>query len=101
MKNFIKLEGNKIFLKVHINSNSKKDEIVGIYDDSLKVKISSPPVDGKANKAIIKFFSKFLNIPKSKIKIEKGDKSRDKLIAIEGCDENILKKLQEVADANL
>ena len=101
MKNFIKLEGNKIFLKVHINPNSKKDEILGVYNDSLRVKISSPPVDGKANKAIIKFFSKFLNIPKSKIKIEKGDKSRDKLIAIEGFDENVLKKLQEVADANL
>ena len=101
MENFIKVKGNKIFLKVHINPNSKKNEIVGIFDNSLKIKISSPPVDGKANKAIIKFFSKFLNIPKSKIKIEKGDKSRDKLIAIEGFNESALKKLQEVADANL
>ena len=101
MKNFFEVKNNKIFLKVHINPNSKKDEIVGIYNDSLKLKISSPPINGKANKALIKFLSKYLNIPKTKIKIEKGEKSKDKLIVIENKREEIVKKLQEVANANL
>ncbi len=101
MNEFFKIKENKVLLKVHINPNAKKDEIAGIYNGSLKIKISSPAVDGKANKALIGFLSKFLNISKSKIKIEKGDKSREKIISIDDSSDSIIKTLQEVENANL
>jgi uncharacterized protein (TIGR00251 family) len=101
MNEFFKIKGNKILLKVHINPNAKKNEVAGIYNNSLKIKISSPAVDGKANKALIEFLSKFLNISKSKIKIERGDKSREKIISIDDSSNSIIKKLQEVGNANL
>lgn len=101
MNEFFKVKENKILLKVHVNPNAKRDEIAGTYNSSLKIKISSPAVDGKANKNLIRFLSKFLNISKTKIKIEKGDKSREKIVSIDGSDESIIKKLQEVENANL
>ena len=71
-----------ITIDLHVIPNAKKSEIVGIHNDKLKIKISSPPVDGNANKEIIKFFSKKLKISKSNIDIVSGEKSRDKSLLI-------------------
>ena len=67
----------------------------------MKVKISSPPVDGSANKEIKNFFAKLLGISKSKIEIAKGEKSRDKEIIIKNYDNQHLNKLTEVLHANI
>jgi len=101
MENFYKIDKKKIFLKVYINPKAKKNEIVGIFNGYLKIKISSPPVEGKANKTLLQFLSKLFNIPKSKIKIAKGEKSKEKIIEIENFTEEISEKLKEVANANL
>ena len=71
-----------VTIDLHVIPNARKSEIVGIHNDKLKIKISSPPVDGSANKEIIKFFSKKLKISKSKIDIISGEKSRDKRLLI-------------------
>ena len=67
---------------------SSKSEIIGVYDDLLKVKISSPPVDGKANENCIKYFSKLFKIPRSNISIVKGDRSKKKKLKIVSADPN-------------
>lgn len=61
---------------------AKKSEVSGMHDGHIKIKVNSPPVDGKANDALILFLSDFLNIPKSTIKIIFGEKSRIKKISI-------------------
>ncbi len=101
MENFYFIKDNKLFLNVHINPNSKKDEIKGFYNGKLKIKISAPAVNGKANKNLINFISKIFKISKTKIKIIKGEISRDKVLEISNYDNNILKKLEEVKNANL
>lgn len=73
----------KITLK--ITPNAKKNECVGWEDDPragrvLKVRVAAPPVEGKANKAIIAFLSDLLDIPKSKIDILKGETGRLKTL---------------------
>ncbi len=72
-------EGNS--LRISVNPNSSKNEITGYNEakKSLKVNIAAPPDKGKANKEIIKFFSKLL---KKKVNIIKGLKSRDKVLQI-------------------
>ena len=71
-----------VTIDLHVIPNARKSEIVGIHNDKLKIKISSPPVDGSANKEIVKFFSKKLKISKSNIYIISGEKSRDKRLLI-------------------
>lgn len=69
-------------LKVLIQPNAKKNEVVGIYNDSIKIKIKSPPIDGKANETLIKFLSETLNISKKNITLLHGLTGKNKLIEI-------------------
>ena len=71
-----------------IQPRSSKNEISGIFNDSLKIRLTSPPVDGAANKTCIKFLAKFLGISPARIQIVSGKQSKNKTIAIEDMDES-------------
>lgn len=73
-----------IILEVKIQPSSKKDELTGIIDGKLKIKLKAKPIEGEANKSCIEFLSNLFNLKKSNIMIEKGLKSRNKLILIKG-----------------
>ena len=69
--------------RIKIKPNSKTDGIIREADGSLKVKIKAQPIDGKANKYLIEYFSVLLNLPQSKIILRKGETIAYKTIAIE------------------
>ncbi|MFP4497382.1 MAG: DUF167 domain-containing protein, partial [Vulcanimicrobiota bacterium] len=71
-----KEEAEGIKMKIHVVPGSSSDMINGLYGDSLNIKISAPPVEGKANKAIIKFLCRLFNIKKRNVQIISGEKSR-------------------------
>lgn len=71
-------------ITVQVQPNARKNEIVDFKDGVLKVKISAPPVKGKANKELIGFLSDRFEISKSSITIEKGLTSKRKGLIIEG-----------------
>jgi uncharacterized protein (TIGR00251 family) len=71
-------------IRLHVQPRAKRCEISGIHDRALKVKITAPPVDDAANRAIIDFLSTRLGISKSNLRIVSGQKSRDKIIQIKG-----------------
>ncbi len=62
---------------------NSKSRSIALHDGTLKIHITKPPVEGRANKAIIEYLSKILRIKKSSITIDKGAVSKSKLIAIE------------------
>ncbi len=69
-------------LKVYLQPKSSKNQVVGPYRDGIKVKVTAPPVEGKANEALIKFLAKEFKISASSIEILKGRNSREKMIMI-------------------
>ena len=71
-----------IILKVYLQPKSSKNEIMGPYRDGIKIKVTAPPVDGKANKALIRFLANELEISPSQIEILKGHHSREKTLRI-------------------
>jgi uncharacterized protein (TIGR00251 family) len=71
-----------IMLKVYLQPKSSKNEIVGAYRDGIKVKVTAPPVEGKANEALIRFLAKELKVSPSCIEILKGHHSREKTLRI-------------------
>lgn len=77
-------KSNEIILSIHAQPGAKRSNIVGLYGDKLKISIATPPVDGKANKALIAYIAKVLGIPKSKIELISGECSREKRIRILG-----------------
>ncbi|MFN7013620.1 MAG: DUF167 domain-containing protein [Bacteroidia bacterium] len=71
-----------MILFIEAKPNAKKNQIKVISSNTLKVFINAPPVDGKANAAIIEYLSQEFKIPKSKIKLLKGEASKLKKLEI-------------------
>lgn len=69
-----------LILTFKISPNAKKNEIIKDDNGNIKIKITAQPIDGKANKCLIEFLSKQFKIPKTSIKILKGETSKDKTV---------------------
>lgn len=74
--------GTTFAIKVH--PRAKKNAITGEVGDALKLALTAPPVDGKANQACVDFFAKLLKVPRSSITIAAGETSRNKVIRVTG-----------------
>lgn len=72
----------KKIIKIKVLPRSSRNQIIKLSEDSFKLKITSAPVDGEANKQVIKFLSKEWKISKSKIKIIRGETSKNKILEI-------------------
>ena len=69
---------------IRVHPRAKKNTISGDVGDALKMSITAPPVDGKANEACVEFFAKLLKVPKSSVSIAAGQTSRNKVVRIAG-----------------
>ena len=85
---------NEIIFTLRILPNSSKNEIIKA-DGAIKVKITAPPVDGKANKALLELLSKTFKIPKTSFSIVKGETSKDKTLSVKAADEEKLQNLKD------
>jgi hypothetical protein len=72
--------GATFAIKVH--PRAKKNAITGEVGNALKLALTSPPIDGRANEACIEFLAKLLNVPRSSVTIAAGDTSRNKVIRV-------------------
>ncbi len=78
------LTQNGFEIKIYVQPGAKKTQITGEFNGRLKIRLNAPPVDGKANDALIDFMSELFSISKSNIKIMRGLKSREKDILVTG-----------------
>lgn len=69
-------------IRLHVTPRAKQCKVSGTHNGALKVKVTAPPVDDAANRALIEYFSSLLHIPKSCLTIAAGLKSRDKILQI-------------------
>ncbi len=76
----------RITLTLHIQPGAKMTEFAGLHGDALKIRLAAPPVDGKANEALIKFIADTLGLPKSAVTIKSGQTSRRKALEVIGGD---------------
>lgn len=74
-------------IQVHIIPNAKIDTVLGEHGNAIKIKLRAPAVQGKANTALLRFLAKKLSIPQRAIVLERGERSRDKVIRIDGLSE--------------
>jgi uncharacterized protein len=69
---------------VKVHPRAKKNAITGEIGDALKISLTAPPVDGRANEACIAFLAELLNVPRSSVTITSGQNSRNKIIHVAG-----------------
>ena len=86
-------KGGSLIFTVRVIPRASKTEIVGGYDGAVKVRLSSPPVDGAANEELIKLFAKRLGVARSDIEILSGHMSKTKQIRIAGVTAEELRNL--------
>ena len=73
-----------VIINVYLQPSAKYTEMVGFYGDALKIRLSSPPIDGRANDALLNFVAKLFDVPRRQVALIRGGKSRHKKIAITG-----------------
>ncbi|MDR8524693.1 DUF167 family protein YggU [Shewanella fidelis] len=74
-------QGN-LLLQLYIQPKASRDQIVGLHGEEIKIAITAPPVDGKANAHLTKYLSKAFKVPKGDIEILKGQMGRHKQVRI-------------------
>ena len=84
-------------LTLHIQPGAKKTEVAGLYGDALKIRLAAPPVDGKANAALIAFVADRLGVAKSAVNLKSGQTSRRKVLEINEAPADIKQRLWQDA----
>jgi uncharacterized protein (TIGR00251 family) len=80
-------------IAVRLTARAGKDSLEGVRDGILHARVSAPPVDGKANRALCRLMAKRVGVAPSRVRIARGEKSRDKLVRVEGIDSMTLEKM--------
>lgn len=75
--------GQELRLTLKIQPKASRDEVCGLHGDAIKVRITAPPVDGKANAHLIKYLAKQFKVAKSAVTVISGESGRNKRIAID------------------
>ena len=94
------LKDGTISIRLHVQPKSSWSRIVGLHDGCLKIAVAAPPVEGKANKAVVKFLADIFGVPVRDVTVKSGAQSRRKLIVVKALAateiRNVVKKLLTV-----
>ena len=71
-------------LTLHVQPGAKRTEVVGLHGGALKIKLAAPPVEGKANEALLRYLADRFAVPLRNVELKQGGQSRHKVIAISG-----------------
>lgn len=88
----IKETSEGVLLTLKVLPRSSRCGIVGLHGDAWKIKVTSPPVEGRANEEIVAFLSETLGIKKGQVTIVSGHTSQRKTVAITGCNRQDLER---------
>ena len=81
---WLRVAGDDVVLSLHIQPGAKRTEVAGVHGEALKIRLNAPPVDGKANDALIAFLADRLGVPKARVVLEAGQTSRSKRVRVVG-----------------
>jgi uncharacterized protein (TIGR00251 family) len=78
-------------LRVRVQARARREEIAGERDGALLVRVTAPPVEGRANRAVCKLLATRLRVPASRVTVVRGARGRDKLVRVEGLEGGALR----------
>ncbi len=86
---WLRLGEDRATLTLHIQPGAKRTEVAGVHGDALKIRLAAPPIDGKANAALIAFIAERLGLAKSAVSLKSGQSSRRKVVEVNGAKADI------------
>ncbi|MFA7268777.1 MAG: DUF167 family protein [Sterolibacterium sp.] len=81
---WLRSDGDSVVLSLHIQPGAKKTQVAGLHGAALKIRLSAPPVDGKANDALIGFLAESLGVARGCVELVSGASSRAKRVRVTG-----------------
>ncbi len=83
MADWYRRDGENITLTLHVQPGAKRSEIAGLHGDALKIRLAAPPIEGRANEALLKFIAKLFDVPLRQVELKRGEQSRHKVILVQ------------------
>jgi uncharacterized protein len=77
-------DNDTVIVNLYVQPGAKRTEIVGFYGEELKIRLTSQPIDGRANDALLNFVAQKFDVPRRKVALIRGGKSRHKKVSITG-----------------
>ena len=90
---------DEVVLRVHVQPGTGRSAVVGRHGDALKVRVAAPPVEGRANDALVQFLASTLGVKNEQVTLISGESSRSKRVRLSGVDPEEVKHLLEDAAA--
>ncbi len=76
--------GDVLTLTLHIQPGAKRTDVAGLHGDALKIRLAAPPIEGRANEALLKFIAESFGVPVRQVELKQGGQSRHKVVAVTG-----------------
>jgi uncharacterized protein (TIGR00251 family) len=76
--------GDELTLTLHIQPGAKRSEIAGLHGEALKIRLAAPPIEGRANEALLRFVADLFGVSLRQVELRQGAQSRHKVVAVSG-----------------
>lgn len=93
MVDWLREAGAAITLTLHVQPGAKRTEVAGVHGDALKIRLAAPPIDGRANAALLEFVAQRLDLARSAIELKSGQTSRRKVLLVTGAPADTARRL--------
>ncbi|MDR2196253.1 MAG: DUF167 domain-containing protein [Gallionellaceae bacterium] len=77
-------EGEDWLLELHVQPGAKRSELAGLHGDALKVRLAAPPIEGRANEALLRFIAELFEVTLRDVELVRGAQSRRKTVRVKG-----------------
>lgn len=84
MSEWYRRSGDILTLTLHVQPGAKRTELAGLHGEALKVRLAAPPIEGRANEALLRFIADIFGVPLRQVELKQGGQSRHKVVAISG-----------------
>lgn len=84
MPEWYRTSGDCITLVLHVQPGAKQTTVAGLHGDALKIRLAAPPLEGRANEALLRFIADFFKVPLRNVELRQGGQSRHKRVEVRG-----------------
>lgn len=84
MSEWYRRNGEVLTLTLHIQPGAKRTDVAGLHGEALKIRLAAPPIEGRANDALLKFIAESFGVPLRQVELKQGPQSRHKVVAVTG-----------------
>lgn len=84
MSTWYRRDGDVLTLTLHIQPGAKRTGVAGLHGDALKIRLAAPPIEGRANEALLKFIAESFDVALRQVELRQGGQSRHKVVAVTG-----------------